>query len=65
MNRVCKLCEFWVEHADRPAVGECRRNPPVPVAITKSYASDDILSDIESAWPDSRANDWCGEFSKS
>ncbi len=56
ITRTCQNCRFWdlasAEKVDGVITGICRRNPPI------------VFDDDISHFPDSRANDWCGEFRK-
>jgi hypothetical protein len=57
----CDKCRFWDCYADTKAnefgFGYCHRHAPV-ACIGK-----DVFGDSENiVWPQTRDNDWCGEF---
>lgn len=58
----CKLCRHWLERANDPTLGECRRFPPTAVASLPADRADEHT--VETVWPDTKAGEWCGEFSK-
>lgn len=48
----CASCTHWLPREDRQ-FGKCRRYPPA------------VLSRVESTFPDTRAENWCGEWQQS
>lgn len=48
----CETCRFW-DWFDTGQIGMCKRFPPVPLRIR---------SKMHSAWVDTVAGDWCGEW---
>lgn len=51
----CNACAFWKDTgADS---GECRVNPPQAIAVNI-----DAQTRIETKFPVTAADDWCGEF---
>lgn len=60
MSENCEGCKFWRRYRvpeDYPPddYGICRLNPPV-----KIYDSE--CDEIESHWPETYHNDWCGKY---
>ena len=66
----CDRCEWWKPKIDKGTQkgGNCHRKPPAilpwlareqgaydPVAVTATQS-------YESEWPETKANDFCGEF---
>lgn len=51
MRNTCETCVFWHE-----VMYECHRKPPV-VMFFPGYKED-----IDSLWPETLPNDWCGEY---
>ena len=56
-QRKCQDCRFWAyserSEAVRIDIGECRRNPPLPIGTQ-------LLA--EQLWAYTRFDNWCGEF---
>lgn len=50
----CKGCRWWLNLVSNR--GECRRFPPTTARVSQ-------LQGWETAFPEPRAYDWCGEFS--
>lgn len=65
MKAQCMTCQFWERYKEPSgsACGFCLRFPPVPVARVESD-SDGISSNVASEWPETRSNEWCGEYRK-
>lgn len=67
MKAQCLTCQFWGPQeppsGNVPAWGFCLRYPPVPVARVESD-SDGISSNVAPEWPETRSNEWCGEYRK-
>lgn len=67
----CRSCQFW-KMGSSSEVGECRRLPPQIVSRTSDYSrslgggdySEGISTSVDSEWPDTKAEDWCGEWRK-
>ena len=61
----CRSCQFWEQYKEpqgtMPAWGFCLRYPPVPVFRPDSH-SGLTLSSVTPEWPETRENEWCGEF---
>ena len=53
-RRRCDGCKFWAEETLTKGTGDCRRRPPVLVATGSG--------DINTAWPNTDGDEWCGEF---
>lgn len=49
----CAACAFWFRGAGRQT--ECRRYPPQVVGFDEGP---------EMLWPETTADDWCGEFKR-
>jgi len=50
--KTCKTCKYWKKHEQKDDIGLCHRYPPhIPVGD----------SPVE-YHPNTRDNDWCGEF---
>lgn len=69
----CQDCQFWVPHKreERKGEGECHRHAPQIVSTTYSSTAGDygayreeVNSSIESQWPDTKSEDWCGDFQR-
>jgi hypothetical protein len=71
----CRDCQFWEEFLMRgegmPARGFCLRYPPVPIGRTDSSTEgqrgeyrDVIATSVSPEWPETRENEWCGEYRK-
>jgi hypothetical protein len=69
----CQSCAFWQQHTDAkgdvPAWGFCLRYPPVAVARVESDTQGEfgnyherVSSSVTTEWPETRANEWCGEW---
>jgi hypothetical protein len=48
----CEACRFWEDVGE--GYGHCHRLPPVPLGSGEST--------LMTAWPETKADDWCGEF---
>ena len=70
----CSTCRFW-KRDQRPEcreLGACRRMPPQ--VVTRVYTLDanenygryeaEVESTSETEWPETKASDWCGEYSQ-
>ena len=51
----CERCRFWVSTGASGYEGRCRRRAPMP-----NFSGDE--GNMSTVWPDSYAEDWCGEF---
>ena len=54
-RETCSLCRYWKQIAGEDSLGECRRFPPM-------LATDGCVRDGNGIWPDTSADDWCGEY---
>ena len=54
---MCYDCRFWAATGLAPSQGKCHRRAPLPSARTGGET-------VEVVWPQTMANDWCGEFEK-
>lgn len=68
-NQTCLNCKFWKSISI--SLGDCRRFPPTVVTSTDSETEGEhgeyreiIRSTTSTQWPDTSADDWCGEFQK-
>ncbi len=51
----CGRCRYWHRPDKKKGeIGQCRRHPPQVVA--------EDLGDIETEWPETYSDDWCGDF---
>ncbi len=48
---MCKFCKYWKK--DTEDIGECRFNPP---KLSTSF--------FTIVWPQSKPDDWCGQFKR-
>jgi hypothetical protein len=61
MNEHCGTCKFWFYH-DGPS-GECHRYAPKPRMYSELHMDPDtVCFDTNTAWPDTRELDVCGEW---
>lgn len=51
---VCKTCKFWREVSEQPATGLCVCESPRIISVTSEG--------VQSGWPMSREDGWCGKF---
>ena len=66
----CLICKFWKADPTSKNMGSCLRFPPQVVAVPETLPanenagrySDEVVSKLESHWPTTRCNDWCGEY---
>lgn len=56
-TKTCAGCAHWNEKGD--GNGECRRHAPQTIAFE---VDDDVR--VESRFPTTAADDWCGDFEK-
>ena len=52
----CISCEFWKQDDEIHNQGECRVRSPVCLVIVEANST------VETHWPVTDRNDWCGEF---
>ncbi len=57
MDEVCKNCRWWVKVAEYTNTGHCHRLPPL-------LGEEDATNWSKAAFPETKENDWCGEFRK-
>lgn len=59
----CGQCRFWSEIPQAGGErGNCHRYAP-PARIFSDSESDEVVrSDIYARWPQTREEDWCGDF---
>lgn len=59
----CRDCVYWsvlVRNGHLPDEGECHRFPPVAMPmLATEHATKPVFY-----WPDTTANEWCGEASR-
>jgi hypothetical protein len=64
---LCLDCKYWRSKTSEPTKeteAECRFNPPVPIALLEPSPGDGVsLHSIRSFWPETRGDQWCGQFS--
>lgn len=53
----CRECKFWEKMAKDH--GGCRRYPP---QVTEDPTASSIRSRYNSTFPETKGDDWCGEF---
>lgn len=54
-TKTCSVCANWKDLAD--GAGECRAKAPQTIVLTI-----DDETRVESRFPVTKAEDWCGEF---
>jgi hypothetical protein len=55
----CGDCRFW--KAINTEWGLCRAHPPTVILLRDT--SQDAYADTQGAFPDTKVDDWCGEWS--
>jgi len=55
----CESCRFYLPRKDIEYLGYCRRFPPT---LTKKFYQSGNADGAEGGFPQSRKNDWCGEW---
>ncbi len=69
-DECCFNCHFW-EHQDNPMAGVdgsgvCRRHAPVTIygliRWDRGPKTDDDGLDAAPVWPETKSDDWCGDF---
>lgn len=55
MTRRCDECLFWEAIGNSSGAGECRIHAPI--------ATGGMMTAIETVWPTTSPEQWCGEFS--
>lgn len=55
----CERCEFWDRDYIENDRAACRRNAPTRMWFEVSGAYSGLR---HATWPQTRRNDWCGEF---
>lgn len=65
MDSTCRECLFFTLHREGEPGGMCRRYPPVPIVLPMVNAlSGQAQITIQSAFPESLASQFCGEFNE-
>jgi hypothetical protein len=61
VGEVCSNCRFWVKDTENRVrdFGLCHHNSPIMVPQHSSCATW-----MGSGWPESKPNDWCGQFER-
>lgn len=65
MNEACAQCRFWdvtnqITIGSRTVkVAACRRHPPTRERTPNLFGKTPV---VETVWPETRADDWCGHF---
>jgi hypothetical protein len=54
----CATCPFWREWQLSKGTGDCRRHEPT---VLRSKDFSDGTTRVESHWPETEAEEWCGE----
>lgn len=58
----CKDCKYWFMSETNGGFGRCHRYAPRPW-VCSSKADEDEWEEFRYAkWPDTNAENWCGEF---
>lgn len=71
----CKTCRFWhqtnhaIEHDVFVEKGQCRKNPPTInnqplLGMNEKGEVYPLPGEITSRWPETLADDWCGEYER-
>jgi hypothetical protein len=55
-KKSCSTCKFWSQDTE-----QCRINPPQLVQAFSGGFIYHGTDDAETAWPETSANDWCGQ----
>lgn len=61
--RECGKCGFWHEQSDPQAeykMGQCRRKSPKIIGKPEDHEPDTVW--LETYWPVTNADEWCGKF---
>ena len=69
MSATCETCRYWRRYSDEAPKGVCRRYPPHVIAEVDTLSANDrigrsepeVTSHTVSEWPETPANEWCGE----
>ena len=55
----CKQCRYWNRGKEDMVCAQCRIRSPVVLVIEYEHPAN---RDINTFWPWTKAEDWCGEF---
>ena len=58
----CKDCKWWKESEDSGGFSYCRRYAPKPFVCSSEADAIEGEANRYAKWPDTGADDWCGEF---
>lgn len=66
MKPICVNCLYFYKNLHSKDLGECRLNPPTPVATNKAvgWIGAEFSSELiyKSVWPQVKDDDWCHSF---
>lgn len=56
----CSACIYWQKIGDNK-IGHCRLGPP-SIFATTDHTGDNPRTGYVTAWPETTASEWCGEY---
>ena len=59
----CVSCKFWEEDSEKSSYGYCHRYAPKPAPRSEIVHRVEGDTSMNTFWPQTREEDWCGEWS--